>query len=120
MATHNIGWIGLGIMGIPLAQKFVHAGHAVTVYNRSKDKAKDLSALGANTAESPVQLARQSDVIFLMVSDDQATCDIFTGEQGLLRAPVSGKIFVNMSTVSPGISQEIARLCQEQQNYYLD
>ncbi|RDC66194.1 NAD(P)-dependent oxidoreductase [Adhaeribacter pallidiroseus] len=120
MKIKNIGWIGLGKMGIPMAQKLINVGYAVTVYNRSKAKIEALSSAGASTAESPVQLVPQSEVIFLMVSDDQATREIFTGETGLLNAPVSGKIFVNMSTVSPGISQEMARMCREKQSFYLD
>lgn len=120
MDLKNIGWIGLGKMGIPMAQKLVDAGYTVTVYNRSKEKEEALRSMGASSAVSPAQLMQQADVIFLMVSDDQATQEIFTSEQGLLRAQTTGKIIVNMSTVSPGISQEMARLCQEQQNYYLD
>lgn len=107
-------------MGIPMAQKLVNAGYPVRVYNRSKDKGKALQSMGASTAESPAQLVQQTEVIFLMVSDDQATREIFTGNDGLLNAPATGKIIINMSTVSPGVSKEMAGLCREQQSYYLD
>ncbi|PSR55096.1 NAD(P)-dependent oxidoreductase [Adhaeribacter arboris] len=120
MDLKNIGWIGLGKMGIPMAQKLVNAGYSVTVYNRSKEKEEALRSLGANTAESPAQLMQQAEVIFLMVSDDEATRQIFTGEQGLLSAQTTGKIIINMSTVSPGVSKLMASLCQEGQNHYLD
>ncbi|QMU26672.1 NAD(P)-dependent oxidoreductase [Adhaeribacter radiodurans] len=120
MNLKNIGWIGLGKMGIPMAKNLLNAGYSVTVYNRSKEKEAALQSIGANTAESQAQLLQQAEVIFLMISDDQATRDIFTGEQGLLSAQATGKIIINMSTVSPGVSKEMANLCQEQQNYYLD
>ncbi len=120
MDVKNIGWIGLGKMGIPMAQKLVQAGYTVTVYNRSKEKEEALRSLGASSAESPAQLMQQAELIFLMVSDDQATREIFTSDQGLLSAQATGKVIINMSTVSPGISKDMAHLCQEQQNHYLD
>jgi 3-hydroxyisobutyrate dehydrogenase len=63
---------------------------------------------------------QQADVIFLMVSDDQAVSGIFNGEQGLLQAKTTGKLLINMSTVSPSISKVLAPLCKQQGNNYLD
>ncbi|QNF32177.1 NAD(P)-dependent oxidoreductase [Adhaeribacter swui] len=120
MDLKNIGWIGLGKMGTPMARKLVDAGYSVTVYNRSKEKEAALRSSGVSSAESPAQLMQQATVIFLMVSDDAATREIFTNEQGLLQAQATGKIIINMSTVSPGVSQEMANLCQQQQHHYLD
>ncbi|MDF7811587.1 NAD(P)-dependent oxidoreductase [Hymenobacter sp. YC55] len=116
----QVGWIGLGNMGNPMSRRLIEAGYPVAVYNRSKDKEEALRASGATTADSPAALVQQADVVFLMVSDDQAVRDLFTGPQGLLEAQASGKLLVNMSTVSPGISEEMAKLSQEKGHTYLD
>jgi 3-hydroxyisobutyrate dehydrogenase len=120
METTKIGWIGLGLMGTPMAQQLVKAGYPVTVYNRNKDKEAALKELGAGTAITPAELIEQSDVIITMVTDDKAINDIFHSDEGLLNAGVSGKVIINMSTVSPAISKEIAMLCAAQGNAYLD
>jgi 3-hydroxyisobutyrate dehydrogenase len=120
MSTTKIGWIGLGNMGMPMSQQLIKAGCEVTVYNRSKSKEDTLKSMGATAAASPALLIQQADVIILMVSDDQATREIFTSDNGLLGTGVTGKIIINMSTVSPGISKEIATLCGQQGNHYLD
>ncbi|HEY0273520.1 MAG TPA: NAD(P)-dependent oxidoreductase [Chitinophaga sp.] len=120
MSTPSIGWIGLGKMGIPMSQHLVKAGYPVTVYNRSKDKEESLRAVGAATAPTPGALLVQTDILFLMVSDDQAIHDLFNGPEGLLAAGAGGKIVINMSTVSPAVSREMAAHLQAQGNYYLD
>jgi 3-hydroxyisobutyrate dehydrogenase len=65
-------------------------------------------------------LLNEADVVFVMVSDDKAINDIFHGDEGLLAANANGKVIINMSTVSPAISKEMAAACKEQGNYYLD
>jgi 3-hydroxyisobutyrate dehydrogenase len=107
-------------MGIPMSQQLIKAGYAVSIYNRSKGKEEALKARGAIAVSSPAGLMQQSDVVIIMVSDDQAVREIFTGDHGLLNAKVAGKIIINMSTVSPGISKEMASLCKDQSNDYLD
>jgi 3-hydroxyisobutyrate dehydrogenase len=116
----NIGWIGLGNMGTPMSQRLIHAGYSVTVYNRSNAKEEALKQMGATVASSPRLLIEQADVIIIMVTDDHAIREIFTGENGLLGTKTNGKIIINMSTVSPGISKEMAFLCSQEGNDYLD
>jgi 3-hydroxyisobutyrate dehydrogenase len=116
----KLGWVGLGTMGTPMAQRHINAGFPVTVYNRKKEKGSALQAAGATIAATPAELLRNTDIVFLMVSDDQAIRDCFTGANGLLAANASGKLIINMSTVSPGISREMAAACQQQGNEYLD
>ncbi len=116
----KIGWIGLGNMGSPMSKRLINAGYSVTVYNRNKAKEETLKLIGANVASSPLFLIDQMDVIIIMVTDDQAIREIFTGENGLLATKTNGKIIINMSTVSPGISREMASLCDLQGNHYLD
>ena len=116
----KIGWIGLGNMGSPMSQRLISAGFPVTVYNRSKAKEEALKLKGATVASTPRILMEQVDVIIIMVTDDQAIREIFTGDDGLLGTKTNGKIIINMSTVSPGISKEMASLCSQEGNHYLD
>lgn len=120
MSTTKIGWIGLGNMGIPMAGQLIKAGYEVTVYNRSKDKETALKEIGALVAETPENLVSQNDALVLMVSDDAAIEQIFNGANGLFSADVSGKVIINMSTVSPAISKEMATLSKEKGAQYLD
>jgi len=116
----DIGWIGLGKMGIPMAQQLLDAGHTLTVYNRTKEKEKSLTKQGAASAESPKDVLKQAEVTFLMVSDDEATRALFTGKDGLLDADATDKIIVNASTVSPHISREMAKKCEQIGSHYVD
>jgi 3-hydroxyisobutyrate dehydrogenase len=120
MSTIKIGWIGLGTMGNPMSQQLIKAGYLVTVYNRTKEKEDAIKAQGATTAPTPSALIQQTDVVIIMVSDDKAIKDIFYGEDGLLNPKTSGKVIINMSTVSPAISKEVGVKCLEQGNHYLD
>lgn len=120
MNNISIGWIGLGNMGIPMVMQLIKAGYPVTVFNRTKEKEASILAVGASVAASPQELVLQTDMVFIMVSDDQAIRDVFNGEQGLLKARSNGKIFINMSTVSPLVSKEIAALCHQHGSNYLD
>jgi 3-hydroxyisobutyrate dehydrogenase len=120
MNTTKIGWIGLGNMGIPMSQSLIKAGFPVIVYNRTKAKEDHLKASGASVALTPAALIQQADVVILMVTNDKAIDDIFRGNNGLLAAGASGKVIINMSTVSPAISKEMAAACAEQGNQYLD
>lgn len=120
MNTTTIGWIGLGKMGIPMSGNLIKAGYPVTVYNRTRSKDAALIAQGASTVDTPSILMQTTDIIFMMVSDDRAIGELFSGEQGLLSAKATGRIIVNMSTVSPAISKEMAILCRQQGSDYLD
>ncbi|HEV2479643.1 MAG TPA: NAD(P)-dependent oxidoreductase [Puia sp.] len=120
MNTTTIGWIGLGNMGIPMSQRLIKAGYPMTVYNRDHTKETSLKAAGAATAETPAVLIERTDVIFIMVTDDQAIRDLFSGGNGLLSTQTKGKLIVNMSTVSPSINREFGAICRKQGNEYLD
>lgn len=120
MEQTKIGWIGLGNMGIPMVTQLIKAAYEVTVYNRSKDKETSLKNLGVSTAATPKDLINSMEIIFIMVSDDGAINQIFKAENGLLAGDSTGKTIINMSTVSPGISKEMAGLCAAKGNFYLD
>jgi 3-hydroxyisobutyrate dehydrogenase len=120
MNSTKIGWIGLGTMGNPMSQQLIKSGYPLTVYNRTQEKEDAIKAAGATTASTPSELIQQTDVVIIMVSDDKAIKDIFYGDNGLLGAKTSGKVIINMSTVSPAISKEVGAKCLEQSNHYLD
>ncbi|MCB2129029.1 MAG: NAD(P)-dependent oxidoreductase [Rhodobacteraceae bacterium] len=104
----QIGWIGLGKMGAPMAQNLCRANMRLTVFNRSAEKSEKLVKAGAVKAPNASVLAAQSDVLFTMLSDDAALRQVLLSEVGVLNQMRKGAILVEMSTVSPGISYEIS------------
>lgn len=120
MKKLRIGWIGLGKMGIPMVQNLINAGYPLGIYNKTKGKATKWADQDVKELSSPANLLIDSDVVILMVSDDAAINEIFTHNDGLLSPNTSGKIIINMSTVSPAISKEMALLCEQNGNTYID
>lgn len=120
MNKPHLGWIGLGNMGNPIVKNLLKAGYPVTVHNRTKGKDSEAVNSGASVAESPKELADKCDVIMIMVSDDAAVKQIFEAEKGLLSASLNGKLVIDLSTVSPTTSRELARLCTENGAEFLD
>jgi 3-hydroxyisobutyrate dehydrogenase len=122
MNNMNIGWIGIGNMGVPMVKNLVKAGFAVTVYNRTLEKAEALQQeIGTGVAYSPAELVAGSDFIISMLSDDAAVTDVYTGADGILSAH-SGKdlLAIDMSTVSPETTKKLAALCKDKGIGYLD
>ncbi|MFF2530836.1 NAD(P)-dependent oxidoreductase [Brevibacillus sp. NPDC058079] len=115
-----IGWIGLGNMGIPMASNLLAAGYDVRVWNRTPGKAAPLVALGAKETATLSEVVAQSDVLFTMVSDDDAVKAIYTGSDGLLSLPVQGKLAVDMSTISPDTSRFLAEQAKQAGLRFLD
>lgn len=116
----KIGWIGLGNMGIPMASNLLAAGYALSVWNRTAEKAAPLTAQGAKTANSLAQLAKESDILFTMVSDDEAVKALYEGPDGILASAGKGTLTVDMSTVSPNTSRYLASRCHEAGIRFLD
>jgi len=105
----DLGFVGLGVMGGRVARRLLAAGHAVTGYNRTKAKAQWLLDLGMRWAETPRQVAETSEVVFSMLTDSAALLAVTEGEDGILAGLAPGKVYVDMSTVAPAVSREIAR-----------
>jgi 3-hydroxyisobutyrate dehydrogenase len=116
----KIGWIGLGNMGVPMATNLIKAGYEVSVYNRTKAKAEPLLSLGARLVDKPKDLFAECDVVFTMVSDDQAVKAVYTADDGILSGAAAGKIAVDMSTVSPATSRYLAETCRSAGVSFLD
>lgn len=117
---HTLGWIGLGHMGAPMVKNLLQEGCKVNVFNRSPEKTINLVEAGATQLQSPKEIAEQSDIIFLMLSDSHAVKSVLTQENGVLAAIEPGKIVVDMSTISPDDSLSNAKLVSEKGGLYLD
>jgi 3-hydroxyisobutyrate dehydrogenase-like beta-hydroxyacid dehydrogenase len=109
----KVGFIGLGVMGSQMVGRLLDKGHSVTGYNRTKSKAQWLIDKGMKWSDSPRAVAEVSDVTFAMVTNSAALGAIAEGSDGLLAAMGPGKIFVDISTVSPTFSRSIAAKVRE-------
>lgn len=105
MSKPRLGWIGLGHMGVPMAANLLKAGYPVTVFNRSPGKGAEL---GAPMADSPAALARESDVVITMLSDDAAQEAVLFGAEGVADGLRPGQTVINMGTISPAASRATA------------
>jgi 3-hydroxyisobutyrate dehydrogenase-like beta-hydroxyacid dehydrogenase len=104
----KLGFIGLGVMGSQMVDRLLSKGHTVTGYNRTRGKAEWLVAKGMKWADSPRAVAEVSDVVFAMVTNSAAIEAVTSGPDGLIAGLTSGKIFVDISTVSPNVSRALA------------
>lgn len=116
----NLGFIGLGVMGGRLAKRLLDAGHDVTIYNRTKSKGDWLVEAGASWAGSPREVVEAADITFSMVTNTKALDAITQGMDGVLAGLTPEKIYVDMSTVSPEKSQEVAAHVAEKGAAMLD
>ncbi|KAL6952288.1 Glyoxylate/succinic semialdehyde reductase 2, chloroplastic [Sarracenia purpurea var. burkii] len=103
----RIGFLGLGIMGSPMAQNLIKAGCDVTVWNRTKSKCDPLTSLGAKYKSSPKEVAASCDVTFAMLADPESAVDVACGEHGAARGLSPGKGYVDVSTVDGATSKLI-------------
>lgn len=106
--AEQLGFIGLGIMGLSMARNLLKAGYAVRVWNRTPSKMETLAVEGATTASSPAELAAQCGVVFICVSDTPDVQAVISGEHGVLRGAKAGALVVDMSTISPAATREMA------------
>lgn len=108
MTNETLGFIGLGLMGMPMMRRLVAAGERVTVWNRSPDKLEAAVAAGAEAADGPAAVARAATIVFMCVTDLAAVEAIVFGEGGLAEAPGEGRIVVDFSSIPPDATQAIA------------
>ena len=109
----NLGFVGLGTMGGQMVARLLSKGHRVTGYNRTRSKAQWLLDKGMQWADSPAAVANSADVIFAMVTNSAALTAIMDGPEGLLAGLSKGKVFVDISTVSPSVSRAFAAKVRE-------
>lgn len=103
----RIGWIGSGVMGRWMCQHLMTKGFKATVYNRSKDKAAPLLEQGAAWADTPMQVAQNSDLVFAIVGFPKDVREVFLGAKGALAGSKTGTVLVDMTTSDPSLAREI-------------
>jgi len=108
MSMETVAVIGLGNMGTPFARNLLASGYAVTVFNRSRDKAEALAALGAIVADSPALAVKAGGVVLTMLSNDAVLEETVLGAGGFADALGEGGLHISMSTVSPATSRKLA------------
>ena len=109
----SVGFIGLGIMGLPMAGHILKAGYPLTVYNRTRSKTRALGAEGAAVAASPSEVAANSRMIITMVSDSPDVQEVVAGSEGVLDGIQSGSVVMDMSTISPQVERDLDRQLRE-------
>ena len=105
----NLGFVGLGVMGGRIAKRLLDAGHSVTGTNRTRSKAEWLLESGIRWADSPREVAERADILFSMVTDTAALQAVAEGTDGIVAGVGPGKVYVDMSSVSPATSRALAR-----------
>ena len=120
MNEFSIGWVGLGIMGRPMALNLLRAGHPVKAYARRPEQLAPLIKAGATTGGSPAEVSANTDLTFIMVADTPDMVEVVTGESGVDKGARPGHVVIDMSTVSPNETRAVARRLQTKGIVMLD
>ncbi|MDH7500987.1 MAG: NAD(P)-dependent oxidoreductase, partial [candidate division NC10 bacterium] len=110
MQEEKIGFIGLGAMGRPMAENLVRAGFAVTVFNRTREKTKELAQMGASVSSSPEELALGARVLIVMVSNSPDVEEVILGEEGAIHGLGAGSVVIDMGTSCPSSTLRISKI----------
>ena len=117
----RVGFVGLGLMGMPMARNLMRAGYELALYNRTRKKAEALARGGAaEVASSPREVAERSDVTITMLPAPPEVKEVIMGEDGLLEGSKEGSLVVDMSTSSPILAQEMTRVARDRRVGMLD
>lgn len=123
-APRKIGLIGLGLMGRPMGMNLLNAGHQLTVWNRTSERAQELVKAGAVLSKTPREVAAASEFLLTIVSDPPALESVLWGHEGqndgALAGLRAGSIYVDSSTISPSLVRRIAAACKERGVRFLD
>lgn len=109
----KVAFIGMGTMGAPMALNILQAGHEVTVHNRTRDREESLVAAGARRAASPQAAAAVAEIVITCVSDTADVEQVILGENGVIQGAAPGTVVVDMSTISPTVTRQIAAALAE-------
>ncbi len=120
VAIKNVGFVGLGIMGKPMAKNLLKAGFAVTVRDRFRPPVDELVSDGATAADSARGCSEGVDAIVTMLPDSLDSEEVILGEQGVLEGAGRGAVVIDMSSIAPAMSQKIAQACEEKGVDFLD
>jgi 3-hydroxyisobutyrate dehydrogenase-like beta-hydroxyacid dehydrogenase len=116
----DLGFVGLGAMGQLIVPRLMNAGHAVTGWNRSRDKATEVIAAGMRWADTPRAVAEQSEIVFTIVTDAAAVEAVALGPDGIVSGLRQGGVFIDMSTIAPDASRALAQQFAEAGAIMLD
>lgn len=116
----KIAFIGLGTMGAPMAKRLVEAGFDVSVHNRTREREESAAEAGAKRASSPKEAAQNADLIITMVSDTPDVEAVILSDEGVIHGAKAGNVLVDMSTISPSVTREIAEKLSEKEVEMLD
>jgi len=116
----DVGFIGLGIMGKPMARNLIKAGHSLTVYNPSRPSVEEMIAVGAVAGASSKEVASRSKVTITMVPDGPEVEDAVLGAEGALAGAAPGSVIVDMSSISPLVAQKVGKACVEKGVDFMD
>jgi 2-hydroxy-3-oxopropionate reductase len=108
MAQETVGFIGLGVMGKPMAKHVLAKGFPLVAFNRSRDAVNELASAGARAADSPADVARHATVVITMVPDTADVESVLTGPNGVLSGLKSGSVVIDMSSISPVVTRRLA------------
>ena len=109
----KVGFVGLGIMGMPMARNLMNAGCDLIIYNRSRGKVDELAAEGAEPAEGLMEVARESNIVITMLPGPPEVREVLAGEDSLLKGAGEGTLILDMSTSSPTLVRELASTAAE-------
>ena len=110
MSKPKVGFIGLGIMGKPMAGHLIDAGYELVVHNRNRDAVDELVGRGAAEAHSGKEVAEQSDIVITMLPDSPDVESVALGEGGIIEGAHEGLIFVDMSTIAPSVTTQVGEV----------
>jgi 3-hydroxyisobutyrate dehydrogenase len=116
----KVAFIGLGTMGVGMSLNILKAGHDLTVHNRTREKEKQVAGKGAHRAASPREAAEGAEIIVTMVSDTPDVEEVVLGENGVIRGAPKGALVIDMSTISPAVTRQIAKKLGKKGIHMLD
>lgn len=116
----KVGFIGIGIMGKPMAKNLMKAGYELVVYDINKEPVKELVNLGAEEGFSPKDVAERTDIIITMLPDSPQVRKVILGANGVLEGAKRGSIIIDMSSIAPAVSKEVALKAKEKEVEFID
>ena len=119
-SNSKLGFVGIGYMGRPIAQRLLNSGFRLTAYDRHRTKAEELIQYGGTVAENVAELSSRCDVVLSCLASDEAVLNIYKGPDGAFANAHRGSLVIDLSTVSPQTSQELSRLGSERGVSVLD
>ncbi len=120
MSNRSVAVIGMGTMGAPMARNLLKAGYKVTVHNRTRERETPLIQAGAQAAASPAQAAATAEIILTCVSDTPDVQEVLVGDQGVIQGAPAGSLVIDMSTISPTVTRNLAQQLAAQEIQMLD